>query len=69
MIDVYYNPILAKPWSVGLFSINYLSVLKLTQPDLWCNGILKLIQIGKKLENLPRFLIGNDRANVGKLEK
>ena len=37
MIDVYYNPILLKPWSVGLFSIDYSPILKLTQPDvvLW----------------------------------
>ena len=34
MIDVYYNSILSKPWSVGLFSIDYSPVLKLTQPDL-----------------------------------
>ena len=34
MIDVYYNPIFSKRWSVGLFSIDYSPILKLTQPDL-----------------------------------
>ena len=34
MIDVYHNPILPKPWSVGLFSIGYSPILKLTEPDL-----------------------------------
>ena len=34
MIDVYYNSILAKPWSVELFSIDYSLILKLNQPDL-----------------------------------
>ena len=34
MIDVYYNPILSKPWSVGLCSLDYSPVLNLTQPDL-----------------------------------
>ena len=34
MTDVYHNPILPKPWSLRLFSIDYSPVLKLTQPDL-----------------------------------
>ena len=33
MIDVYYNPILPKPWLVRLCSIDYNPILKLTQPD------------------------------------
>ena len=34
MTDVNNNPILSKPWSVGLFFIDYSPILKLTQPDL-----------------------------------
>ena len=34
MTDVNNNPILSKPWSVGLFSIDYSPILKLTRPDL-----------------------------------
>ena len=68
MIDVYYNPILSKPWSVGLFSIDYSPILKFTQPDLvlWYP---KADSDKKETQNLPRLLIGTDRANARRLEE
>ena len=59
MIDVYSNPFLPKPWSVGLFSIDYSPILELTQPDLvlWYPKVNSDQQETQKLTSFFNLLV------------
>ena len=63
MTDVNNNPILSKPWSVGLFSIDYSPILKLTQPDLVLR-YPKADSDKQETQKLSSALIETDRANA-----